>query len=197
MSKQIQVGLESFERIREDDYFYVDKTLFIKDLLEKRGVVTLITRPRRFGKTMNMSMLRSFFDINRDSRSLFEGLDIAEHQDICEKQMNKYPVIFFSMKNVEQDTYEMSIEKIKTLVSAIFSQCRYIYESGKLDERQNYIFHTLLNENSSEVALQNSLLFLTECLYEYYKKRVIVLLDEYDSPIDSAERKGYYPKMID
>jgi len=197
VKKQILIGAESFERIRESDCFYIDKTLFIKELLEKRGMVTLITRPRRFGKTLNMSMLRSFFDINRESKGLFDSLAIAGHQEMCEKHMNKYPVIFLSMKNVDHETYEMSLEKIKTIVSAVFRQNRFLYESDRLDEQQKNAFYVLLNENATEVALQNSLLFLTECLYTYHKKRVIVLLDEYDSPIDSSEIKGYYPKMID
>ena len=178
MKKQILVGVESFEEIRESDFFYVDKSLFIKELMEKRGKVTLITRPRRFGKTLNMSMLKSFFDISRDSKDLFEGLAIAEHQDLCEKHMNKYPVIFLSMKNIEQDSYEDSIGRIKTIISAVFRQNSYIYKSDILDELQKEMFYSYSMRRSTEEELQYSLLFLTECLYTYHQKRVIVLMDE-------------------
>ena len=197
MKKQILVGVESFDEIREGDYFYIDKSLFVAELMEKRAKVTLITRPRRFGKTLNMSMLRSFFDICRESKGLFEGLAIAEHQDICDKYMNKYPVISLTLKNVEQATYEESIARLKTLISAVFGQNRHIYESDRLDERQKEMFHSYFMRRSTDEELQYSLYFLTECLYTYYQKRVIVLLDEYDSPIDNAERRGYYPEMID
>jgi len=130
MKKQILIGEESFGKIREDDFFYIDKTLFIKELLENRGAVTLITRPRRFGKTMNMSMLRYFFDANMDSKVLFDGLKIMEHKDIVEKHLNKYPVILLTLKDVEEDTYESAIENIRDLVSGIFRQKRYLYGVG-------------------------------------------------------------------
>ena len=196
VKKQIYIGMESFEEIREGDYFYIDKTLFIKELFENRGKVTLITRPRRFGKTMNMSMLKSFFDIRSDSKPLFVGLAITEHQGILEKHQNKYPVISLTLKNVEFDTYEESVERIKTLISTIFGQNRFICESDRLDERQKEMFHSFFMRRSTNEELQGSLLFLTECLYAYHQKRVIVLIDEYDAPIDNAERNGYYREMI-
>ncbi|MCL2060957.1 MAG: AAA family ATPase, partial [Oscillospiraceae bacterium] len=196
MKKQIYIGAESFERIREDDCFYVDKTLFVKELLDNKCTATLITRPRRFGKTLNMSMLRSFFDISRDSKSKFEGLAITEHKDICDRHMNKYPVISLTLKNVEMATFEGSIEMIKTLISAVFRQNRYIYESDKLDEQQKEMFYSFFMRRSTAGELQYSLLFLTECLHAYHQKRVIVLLDEYDAPIDNAERNGFYQEMI-
>ena len=140
MKKQILLGAESFERIREEDYFYIDKTLFIKELLENKGMVTLITRPRRFGKTLNLSMLKSFFDIGANSKALFEGLKIMEHQDICDKHRNKYPVVSLTLKNVDLDTYGDSLARIRTLVSAICRQNLYIYESDRLDEQQKEMF---------------------------------------------------------
>ena len=196
MKKQILLGTDSFEKIREGNYFYIDKSMFIKELLENRGEVTLITRPRRFGKTLNMSMLKSFFDIGKDSEALFEGLAIAGYQDICDKHRNKYPVVSLTLKNVELDTYRDAIARIKTLVSAIFEQNLSIYESGSLSQRQKEMFHTLYMRRSTEEELQYALFFLTECLYAYHKKRVIVLLDEYDSPIDYAVQYGYYQEMI-
>ncbi|MCL2073728.1 MAG: ATP-binding protein [Marinilabiliaceae bacterium] len=196
MKKPILTGEESFEKIIEGNYFYIDKTLFIKELLENKGTVTLITRPRRFGKTLNMNMLQHFFDVNKDSKPLFEGLKIMEHNDIVEKHLNKYPVVSLTLKNVEFSTYEKSIEKIKSIVSSIYRQNRYLCESDRLDEQQKKDFYRYFSKEASEAELQDALLFLTECLYTYHKKRVIVLLDEYDSPIDSAYIKGYYANMV-
>ena len=196
MRKRIYIGAESFEKIREDDYFYIDKTLFIQELLEKKGEVTLITRPRRFGKTLNMSMLRSFFDISRDSKTLFDGLDISKHQDICDKYQNKYPVISLSLKNVDVNTYREAIESIGELVSTIFHENLYVCESENLNEYDRKSFHRYCTMEASEVSLRSALKFLTSYLYAYHKKRVIVLLDEYDAPIDNAERNGYYQEMI-
>ena len=196
MKKQILTGAESFEEIVGGDYFYVDKTLFIKELLEKRGKVTLFTRPRRFGKTMNMSMLKSFFDIKLDSRALFNGLGIMEHPELVEKHLNSYPVVFLTLKNIEAARYENSIEGISILISSIFRQNLHICENGSLDEYKKKDFHRFCAKESTETELQSALYFLTECLYEYHKKRVIVLLDEYDAPITNALMEGYYDEMI-
>jgi len=196
LKKQILTGAESFEKIIEGDYFYVDKTLFIKELIKNRGDVTLITRPRRFGKTMNMSMLRHFLDVNLDSKTLFDGLKIMEHKDIVEKYLNKYPVISLTLKNVEEDTYENAIKIIGSLVSGIYRQNLYLYESDRLNEAQKRLFFQLFLGEALEVEIKSALKFLTECLYAYHKKRVIVLLDEYDAPINNALAEGYYKKMI-
>ena len=196
VKKQLYVGAESFAELREGDYFYIDKTLFIQELLENRGKVTLITRPRRFGKTLNMSMLGSFFDIRRDSKELFEGLAISEHQDILEKHLNKYPVVSLTLKNIEESTYGQSLNKLRSLVSDIFQQNLYLYTSGMLNERQMKDFYAYFDKDAAEEELKTALLFLTSCLHTYHQKRVIILLDEYDTPIDSAERNGYYEEMI-
>ena len=196
MAKQILTGAESFQELIERDYFYVDKTLFIKELLENGGKVTLITRPRRFGKTMNMSMLESFFDVNANGKALFEGLKIMEYRDIADKYMNMYPVVFLSLKNVEESTYKNSIVSIKELVSDIYRHFRYLYESEKLDEQQKDIFYFLLNGNSTESRLHSALKFLTECLYTYHGKQAIVLIDEYDAPLSNALMEGYYDEML-
>jgi hypothetical protein len=196
MKKQILTGADSFEKLIGGNFFYVDKTMFVKELLENRGEVTLITRPRRFGKTLNMSMLRHFFDVNKDSKALFDGLKIMEHQDVIEKCMNKYPVVFITLKDIKDDTYENSIENIRDLVSEIYEENLYLYESDKLNERQKAKFHSIFLGKSAEVELKSSLKFLTACLYAYHKKRVIVLLDEYDVPIDASVINDYYNKMI-
>ena len=161
MKKQILTGEEHFDKIIEGNCFYIDKTLFIKELLENRGTVTLITRPRRFGKTLNMSMLSHFFDLKKDSKTLFEGLKIMELKDIVENHQNKYPVVSLTLKNVELPTYEKSIEKIKSIVSSIYRQNRYLYESDKLDEQQKKDFYRYFSKEATEAELQEALLFLT------------------------------------
>ena len=197
MKKQILTGEESFEKIIKGDFFYIDKTLFVKELLENRGAVTLITRPRRFGKTLNMSMLKYFFDISRDSKALFDGLKIMEHKDIVEKNLNQYPVVSLTLKNVEQASYESSINRIKYLVSAVYQQNLYLCENDRLNEFKKKDFYRFCSKEIEADELQLALLFLTECLYSYHNKRVIVLLDEYDTPITNALLKGYYREMID
>ena len=194
MKKPILTGEEYFEKIIEGGYFYVDKTLFIKELLENKGTVTLITRPRRFGKTLNMSTLRHFFDVNRDSKVLFNGLKIMEHSEIIEKHMNKYPVVSLTLKNVELSGYKNSIDRIKGLISEIYQEKLYLIES--LNEFQKKDFFRYCSKEATEDELQSALKFLTICLHAYHQKRVIVLLDEYDTPITNALTEGYYPQMI-
>ena len=196
VNKRIMVGIESFEKLIDGDYYYIDKTPFIKELLDSRGDVTLITRPRRFGKTLNMSMLKSFLDIGKDSRGLFDGLNIMEHADICDKYLNKYPVISMSLKNIELSTFRDSVDRLKILVSSVYRQYLYLCESAMLDEYQKRKFHRYCSEEATEAELHAALIFLTECLYSYYGIRAIVLLDEYDTPIDASVRWGYYDEMI-
>ena len=196
MKKRILIGAESFEEIIQGNYFYVDKTLFINELLENKGKVTLITRPRKFGKTLNMSMLEHFFDITKDNSALFDGLDISKHEETVSNHMNKYPVVFLSLKDAEDRNYANAIEIITDLVAALYRQKRYLYESEKLSSEQKEIFYTYLTSKATEGKLKSALKFLVECLYTYHQKRVVVLLDEYDIPIDSAARKGYFDDMV-
>ena len=196
MKKQILTGEEAFDRIIEDDCFYIDKTLFVKELLESKGKVTLITRPRRFGKTLNISMLEHFFDASKDSKALFDGLKIMEHKDIVEKHMNKYPVVSLTLKDVEENTYKSAIENIRDLVSELYKQHLYILEQDILDDTDKNKFLEFRSGKSTESGLKSALKFLTECLYTYHKNRVIVLLDEYDRPIDNAYIEGFFPKMV-
>ena len=196
MGKHILTGEEFFDKIIESDGFYVDKTLFIKELLEKRGAVTLITRPRRFGKSLNMNTLKCFFDIGLDSRHLFEGLKIMEHSEIVEKHMNKYPVLFFSLKDIKEPSFEKFINSLRILVSEIFQEYMYLSEDESLNLYQKKYFHDYCDKTSTEEELKKALSFLTNCLYAHHKKRVIVLLDEYDTPINNSLMTGYYADMI-
>ena len=196
MKKQILIGTDCFDELIENNFFYVDKTLFIKELLEKRGKATLITRPRRFGKTMNMWMLDTFFDIRRDTKHLFEGLKIMEHEDIINKYLNKFPTIFLSLKGVEEPTYNEVIGNVKSMISEIFQNNMYLLESDKLNDIQKQKFLKFCEEKENVSELKKSLKFLTECLYIYHQKRTIVLFDEYDVPLDNANNEGFYPKMI-
>ena len=197
MRKQIYIGVESFEELVEGGYFYIDKTLFIKELLENKGKATLITRPRRFGKTLNMNMLRSFFDVGRDNRHLFEGLKIMEYPEVVEKHQGKYPVVYMTLKDVELFTFDDSIWKIGYLIGEIYEKNMYLYESGKLSERQKSIFYGYFLGKASEAELRSSLTFLMNCLHTYHGKKVVVLIDEYDAPINNALMKGYYQEMIE
>ncbi|MCL2065359.1 MAG: ATP-binding protein [Candidatus Cloacimonetes bacterium] len=197
MKQKILTGSESFEELIEDDYFFIDKTLFIKELLDNKGKITLITRPRRFGKTLNLSILRSFFDINKDSKAYFTGLKIMEHQEIFQKYMNQYPIIFLTIKDVNCNNFDEAIEETRSLVSYIYRQNKYIIESDRFDKQQKKRFNSYLTEESTINELKSSLKFLTDCLYTYHQKRVIVLMDEYDAPLDSSNRNGYYKEMID
>ncbi|MCL2065358.1 MAG: ATP-binding protein [Candidatus Cloacimonetes bacterium] len=197
MKQNILTGAESFEKLIEGEYFYIDKTLFIKELHENRGDVTLITRPRRFGKTLNLNMLRSFFDITKDNKTYFKGMKIMEHQEIVQKYMNQYPIIFLTIKDVNCNNFDEAIEETRSLVSYIYRQNKYIIESDRFDKQQKKRFYSYLTEESTINELKSSLKFLTECLCTYHKKRVIVLMDEYDAPLDSSNRNGYYKEMID
>ena len=196
MKKQILIGMEFFDRIIEGDYFYIDKTLFIKELLENMGGVTLVNRPRRFGKTLNMSMLMCFFDISQDNKHLFDGLKIMEHTDIVEKHMNKYPVIFITLKDAGENNFSSFIENIKYLVSGIYRQNMFLYESEKVEAFLKKKFYRYYSEGATETELKYALIFLMECLYAYYGERVIVLVDEYDAPINNAMMEGYYQEAM-
>ena len=197
MEKQIVIGEEFFDRIIEEDHFYIDKTLLIKELLENKGTVTLITRPRRFGKSLNMSMLKCFFDASKDNRHLFSGLKIMEHEDIVEKHMGKYPVIFMTLKDVEEASYENAIDGLRDLISELYKQHQYILEQDILDEADKEKFMLFRKGKATERILKSSIKFLGMCLHTYYKKRAIILIDEYDVPISNALAKGYYQDMLE
>ena len=191
--KAIPIGIENFEDIIKDNYYYVDKSMLIEDILVNRAAVTLFTRPRRFGKTLNMSMIKYFFDVrNKDeNRTLFEGLKIFGSEYM--KEQGKYPVIFVSLKDLRADTWEMCLLEIKKLISKIYREFQYITE--KMNEDDKEIYDSIKNRKN-DMDLNTSIELLSEYLFEYYGERVIILIDEYDAPIINAFDKGYYNEAI-
>lgn len=194
----IPVGISDFERIRELDYYYVDKTGLIKTLLQgEMDQVTLITRPRRFGKTMAMSMLNSFLDIRKNSKGLFEGLEISKETGICEKWMNQYPTLFLSFKDVDGTTFENAFNFLKFIVSELCKQHIYLLDNDDIDKEDKLVFQKLKSCNASMTEIQSCILRITNMLKSYYKKPVILLIDEYDVPIAKASSNGYYKEMLE
>ena len=191
--KAIPIGIENFEDIIKDNYYYVDKSMLIEDILVNRAAVTLFTRPRRFGKTLNMSMIKYFFDVrNKDeNRKLFEGLKIFGSEYM--KEQGKHPVIFVSLKDLRADTWEICLWEIKKLISKIYREFQYITE--KMNEDDKEIYDSIKNRKN-DMDLNTSIELLSEYLFEYYGERVIILIDEYDAPIINAFDKGYYNEAI-
>jgi hypothetical protein len=191
--KPLPIGIHDFKEIIESNCFYVDKTNFIKDFLTNRTKVTLFTRPRRFGKTLNMSMLSYFFDIQnaKENKKLFYGLNIEKAESW--KEQGQYPVIFVSFKDVKKNTLKESIDEVYQIIFSVLNKESYIYE--KLPRGSKKIFDNLF-DNRDSIFLNNSLKYLSQFLYEYYNKKVIVIIDEYDTPIISAHENGYYTEAI-
>jgi len=191
--KAIPIGIENFEDIIKDNYYYVDKSMLIEDILVNRAAVTLFTRPRRFGKTLNMSMIKYFFDIrNKDeNRKLFEGLKIFGSEYM--REQGKYPVIFISLKDLRADTWEMCLLEIKKLISKIYREFQYITEKMNKDDKEIY---DSIKNRKNDMDLNTSIELLSEYLFEYYGERIIILIDEYDAPIINAFDKGYYNEAI-
>ena len=191
--KKIPIGIDDFKKIRENNYYYIDKTNFIEEIGKNVGKTLLFTRPRRFGKTLNMSMLKYFFDIKNkeENKKLFQDLYI-EKSDFFQEQ-GAYPVVYISLKGIKADTWESSFFLIKSLISSIYNEFEYIRE--KLNESQLDSFNKIwLKKDDGEY--RNALKNLTSFLHEYYKKEVILLIDEYDSPLINAYEHGYYDEAI-
>ena len=195
MLKGISIGIENFKDIISQNYYYIDKTKFIEDILIDGTKVKLFCRPRRFGKTLNMSTLKYFFDIedSEENRKLFNGLYIENSSYISEQ--GKYPVIFISMKGISSSTFEASLERIKDKISTLYR--KYTFLMKNLDEFEIEKFKNIAKGNSTNIQLESSLAFLTELLYKYYNQKTIILIDEYDFPVMTAYEKGYYPEMRD
>ena len=195
MKLSLPIGIEDFKEVRKDGYYYVDKTALIQQVLEKRSKVTLFTRPRRFGKSLNMSMLKNFFEIGTDA-ALFEGLHISKNTQMCEKYMGKYPVIAVSLKGVDAATYEEAFSALVDIINQIASQVQFLMDSTKLTDFDKTRFQGLFNENMNLKTLGSSLLWLSIFLEKHYNKKVVVLIDEYDVPLAKAHENGYDDKMV-
>ena len=195
---KIPVGISDFAKIRKYHYYYVDKTGLIEDLLEKETAeVTLITRPRRFGKTMGMSMLANFFDIRRDSQAMFEGLEIAQNTALCREWMNQWPVLFLSFKRVDGLDFGNAYEMLCTVIAEVCVTHGYLQESARVAPYDKNLLKRIEAGTATQVELKNSFVTLTRAMAAHYGKPVILLLDEYDVPIAKASAKGYYAEMLD
>ena len=194
MEKKLPIGIENFAEIRQEGFYYIDKTGLIRELLQDWGKVNLFTRPRRFGKSLNMSMLRYFFEIGSD-KSLFDGLEIAKETELCDSYMGKFPVISISLKGVEAASYETARGMLRLIIREEVDRVCTRIEGWKWNDYQREILTALNDKNMSEDTLMNSLRMLSVLLYQLYGKKVIILIDEYDVPLDKAFQNGYYDQM--
>ena len=192
----ILIGGEGFSELRKGNYYYVDKTGFLNDFLPLSAKVSLITRPRRFGKTLFMSMLAEFFDITRNSRKLFDGLKISANKKLCKEWMNQYPVIFLSLKDVEGDNFIEALDALNNKIVCLFEVYEDSLKAGKIGTGTRIAFETILHRQASKSLLRDSLGILTSVLATIHQKPAIVLIDEYDVPVAKAEENGYYDEMI-
>lgn len=197
---KLPVGIDDFRKLRESHFYYVDKTRLIEQLLLNWSEVTLFTRPRRFGKTLNMSMLKSFFDIGTD-KALFDGLYISGNKELCDEYMGKYPVIFLSLKGVEGLTYEEAFEAFVRIMGKEVNRVSFLADSDKLTqiEREQYEGLTIMKNGRlafDKEKLISSLQLLSQLLYKHYGKKVVILIDVYDVPLDKAFQNGYYNEMV-
>ena len=195
---KIPVGVSDFAKIRNYKYYYVDKTGLIEDLLEKETAeVTLITRPRRFGKTMGMSMQANFFDIRKDSKAMFEGLEISKNEALCSEWMNQWPVLFISFRRVDGLNFQSAFGMLQETIMDIYGDHLYLLDSPRISGYHKEIMDRILRKTAPAEEIKASLLLLTKLMQTHYKKPVILLIDEYDVPIAKASAKGYYAEMLD
>ena len=198
--KKLPVGIDNFEKIRKEDFFYVDKTKLIEQILEQWGEVNLFTRPRRFGKTLNMSMLQCFFEIGAD-KTLFDGLYISDNQKLCQEYMGKFPVIFLSLKEVDGLTFDSARYRLAELIGIEAERFAFLLESGRLSENEKDKYRALImlhngKYSMDEEIMKSSLKTLAQLLYKHYGMKTIILIDEYDVPLDKAFQHGYYREMV-
>ena len=195
MQKKLPIGIENFEDMIKENYYYVDKTGLLKQLLNEHGLVNLFTRPRRFGKSLNMSMLKYFFEIEND-QAIFEGLEISKDKELCDQYQGKFPVISVSLKGAKAGNYEDAKAMMKYIMAA---ESRRLYDrmsEDKLSEKQKEQMKSLMSDNMKDTELMTALWILSSILKEYYGKKVIILIDEYDVPLDKAFENNYYNEMI-
>ena len=200
---KLPIGIENFEKLRKEDFYYVDKTNLIKELLDNWGEVNLFTRPRRFGKSLNMDMLKCFFECGCDA-ALFEGLNIIREKEYCEKYMGSFPVVSVSLKGVNGTDYAMALGMLRFAIGNEALRFQFLSESPRLSERERAQYRQLINVDTSgrhgflmtEEVLANSLYTLCACLHKHYGRKTILLIDEYDVPLDKAQQAGYYDDMV-
>ena len=202
--KKLSIGIENFTKLQTEDFYYVDKTMLIKELLDNWAEVNLFTRPRRFGKTLNMSMLQYYFEDKRDQFTgekidnsyLFEGLNIKAEGEKYTKYMGKYPVINLSLKSAKQPTYKMAYESLIDEIMKEYRRHNFILNSDKLLQSEKKIFLDISNGEAKEIEYAKSLQFLSSCLEKYFGSKTIILIDEYDVPLENAFFEGFYDEMI-
>ena len=203
MRKKLPIGIDGFEKLRTNDFYYVDKTLFMKELLQNWGEVNLFTRPRRFGKSLNMSMLKCFFEVGGNP-NLFDGLKIVKEKELCEKYMSKFPVISISLKSVDGLNYETAVAALQTVIGNEADRFHFLCESEALTQKDKLTYSRLINvEQDGDASysipyatLIDSLKTLSQLLHKHYGQKVILLIDEYDVPLDKAFQSGYYDEMV-
>ncbi|MDR0395680.1 MAG: ATP-binding protein [Oscillospiraceae bacterium] len=189
------VGVDLFEHLRTEGYYYVDKTPFIAELVGGKALVNLFTRPRRFGKTLALSTLKDFFEIGGDP-ALFDGLAIMENKAVCEQYQNRYPVIFLTLKGVEGQTFEDAYDMLRVLLKWEANRLSFLLDSDKIDAKEKLSLHRILYERDTRTDIINSLNMLSALLRKHYDKKVIILIDEYDVPLDKAFHNNYYSRMV-
>ena len=197
---KLPVGIDSFKKIRKNEFYYIDKTKLIEQLVETGGEVTLFTRPRRFGKTLNMSMLRAFFETGADA-SLFEGLYIAENKALCDEYMGKYPVIFLSLKSVEGLTFESAKYRITELIGREAKRFDFLLESDNLSDDEKWQYKAITGMQNGKFSMDEDILgssiqILSYLLFRHFGQKAVILIDEYDVPLDKAFENGYYREMV-
>ena len=201
--KKLPIGIENFEEFSTENFYYVDKTAFIAELLQNWGKVNLFTRPRRFGKTLNMSMLKCFFEIGAD-KALFDGLKIAQEKELCEQYQGQFPVIFLSLKSVDGLTFESAAAAMRTVVGNEAARFRFLQDSDKLSDGDKKLYQQLIAAGTekggifamTDEAMAASLKTLSRLLAQHYGRKVVILIDEYDVPLDKAFQAGYYDEMV-
>lgn len=193
---RLPLGYDRFARIREEGFYYIDKTGLISELLHQSFEVSLITRPRRFGKTLALSTLANFFDIRKDTRKLFEGLRIAEDEVLCREWQNQWPVVFITLKEVEDRDFEGADKKFAVCMSDLYKEHVYLLDSDNVDGADKEYFNKVRFRKKDEIDIYDALYVLIRMIYNHFGKQVIVLIDEYDVPIAKASERGYYDKML-
>ena len=203
MKKALPIGVDNFERVITDGYYYIDKTMLIKELLDLKGEVNLFTRPRRFGKTLNLSMLRYFFEDTGDAeknarnKALFQGLKIMEAGEGYTGEMGTYPVINLTLKSAKQATFQSAYAKLKEEIAEEFKRHRYVLESGALDEEDKSKFREIAGREAGQDEYSGALKFLSKCLHQATGNNTVILIDEYDVPLENAYFRGFYGEMVD